>query len=482
MRKGLFFLFFLAVLAFSQQAKADPGDLDTSFGGGDGIATVNLGAGDLARSVIIQPDGKILVSGSHSNIGVGDTPGVVRFNADGSLDNGFGGGDGIASPDLGAATGTVIAMDLLDNGQIITGFAKGDNNYTLALFNSDGSPDLNFGTGGEANFPSVSGNVARVDRVFAQPDGKIVASAIVENLSNITIGLARTDGAGNPDSTFGGPTGTVIDISFPIFPHGLAVLSDGKILLCAESVDNNLSLLRFNNDGTRDGGFGNNGAVGVDFGATELCFDFALQSDGKIVMGGTTGAIDSGGTFTSGAVALARINGDGTPDTSFGNGGKITHNLGTLTSAQSLAIQANGKIVSSGTLSSDADLLSDNFMVARYNPDGTLDTTFGNNGSTVTPVSKNSSGDGLALAANGDLVVVGFFDNDELDNDEDDFAVVRYLGGEVSTGGGGGSGGGGCQMSPVPPRILTGFLGFVASLAIFGFSRFRSKKSERLPK
>jgi uncharacterized delta-60 repeat protein len=135
----------------------------------------------------------------------------------------------------------------------------------------------------------------------------------------------------------------------------------------------------------------------------------ALQSDGKIVLAGRGG---------SGAwdVALARLNADGSPDTGFGSNGRVVTDVGFLDIANGVAIQPDGKIVVAGVT---GDGLTEDFLVARYNADGSLDPSFGGDGTVVTDLGAlNDVAYAVAVAPSGRLVVAG--------SSEQDFALVSY--------------------------------------------------------
>ena len=151
--------------------------------------------------------------------------------------------------------------------------------------------------------------------------------------------------------------------------------------------------------GDLDASFGGDGKQTTDFGAGEAAYDVALQPDGKIVALGRS----------QGKVALARYNADGSLDESFSGDGKQISDF--ETEASSVALQADGKIVAAGSYHSD-------FALERYNDDGSLDTSFGAGGLRTTDFGGSDYGDALEIQADGKIVVVG--------RAEQDFAVARY--------------------------------------------------------
>ena len=149
--------------------------------------------------------------------------------------------------------------------------------------------------------------------------------------------------------------------------------------LDSASQSGNFLVVRFNANGTLDTSFGTNGVVTEDLDAFNDSFNsVVVQSDGKILAGGTSSDPNNS---SSGRFALARYNANGTPDTSFdGDGKAFTDFDGGASAINSLALQSDGKIVAGGNASG---FVSD-FALARYNTDGTLDTGFGTNGRITT--------------------------------------------------------------------------------------------------
>ena len=152
------------------------------------------------------------------------------------------------------------------------------------------------------------------------------------------------------------------------------------------------ALARYNPDGTLDATFNATGKVLTDFsgeGGGDGAHALAIQADGKIVVAGFSFS-SSDPTFTD--FALARYNPDGTLDATFNATGTVLTDFRTQDDAATgLAIQSDGKIVAAGT--SDTPETSDDFALARYNPDGTLDATFNATGTVLTDVSGSGNGD-----------------------------------------------------------------------------------------
>jgi uncharacterized delta-60 repeat protein len=246
--------------------------------------------------------------------------------------------------------------------------------------------------------------------VSIKADGKIVRAGSTYG-SFLTLAQYLPDGT--LDTSFGEdynedsiPDGKVI-VDFGITIKCLAIQSDGKIVVAGTS-GGNFVIARYNSDGSQDTTFGtsgNNYQITTDFGYTDTPSAIVIQADNKIVVAGTSGY----------EVALARYNTDGTLDTTFGTNGKMRTSLGGSVTryVTDMAIQANGKIVVVGYKSSV-------FTVLRFESDGDLDTTFGGTGQVCTTLSEEGidRAYSVAIQSDGKIVVAGKVN--------DAFTLVRY--------------------------------------------------------
>jgi uncharacterized delta-60 repeat protein len=291
----------LLAMTASASANATPGDLDPTFGGGDGTVTTDFGGTDPARAVAVQPNGKIVVAG-----GKGDFA-LARYNQDGSLDTGFGGGDGLVTTAFPGSEGDE-GNELLrqPNGKlIVVGTTHippyGRGSFALARYNADGTPDTGFGGGdglatGIDNNPATSADLA--------PNGQIVAAGGWEYFR-----VARFNSDGSVDTGFDG-TGAL----FPGYEgtarlaSAVQVQKNGQVVAAGYVNDEGTSetdfaVARFDTDGSLDASFGGDGMVTTDFsGGGDYARAIALQSDGKVVVAGVTES--SGSDF-----AVARYEG-----------------------------------------------------------------------------------------------------------------------------------------------------------------------------
>ena len=412
-------------------ALAASGDPDPSFDG-DGKVLLDLGANNPGSAVAVQSDGKILVAGG----GFANGLAVSRLNTDGSLDTSFG-TNGTANFDSGHPA-TTNALNVGPDGKIVlvgTVQVSGTNSdVAVARANPDGTPDLTFdGTGG-ARDADLGSNDDLGLAVVEQPDGKVVFAGQGAN-GQLVVG--RLLSGGTFDGSFNPAIRGFIGLTFGLAAHAnaLALQGDGKIVVAGSFVrtnptnDNNRDavVVRLTANGTVDSSFNGTGSRTIDTGGNEDAFAVAIQPDGKAVVSGQTNTT---------TMAVLRLGADGTPDTDFGNNGISTFSFdNTLESARGVALQPDGKIVVAGPGMGG-------IAVARLQPGGDLDTTFNQDGKQVLDFNPQTldSGDGVALAPNGAIVVVG--------SSGSNTTVGRLLGDPAAPGGGGGGGGGGAGGVP----------------------------------
>jgi len=280
----------------------------------------------------------------------------------------------------------------------------------------NGGLDASFGWGGKVvtDFGGT-GDGARC--VFLQPDGKLVAAGTTNVNGETDFALARYNSNGTLDASFGNGGKVITDFGSFDGVGSAALQLDGKIVAAGWTVFGNVAnfaLARYNSNGTLDASFGTNGKVITGFGdVSAQAYAVSLQSDGKIVAAGYAN-IDGGNEF-----ALVRYTSDGRLDYSFGTGGRVTTAFGieqgfSFAQANSLVVQWDGKIIAAG----QAFVGANQFALARYNSDGTLDASFGTAGETTTRIGRNDRAFSVALEPDGRIVASGVTNAD--------FALVRY--------------------------------------------------------
>ncbi len=358
------------------------GSLCLDFGS-NGLVTTDFTGSDLANAVVLQSDGKIIAVGQASFIAFA----LARYNSDGSLDSTFGTG-GLVTTDFGG-TDIAEAAILQPDGKIIA-VGRASNDFALARYTSDGSLDSTFGTGGLVTTDLGGTDIA--EAVALQPDGKIIAVGRAGN----DFALVRYTSDGSLDSTFG--TGGIVTTDFgggTDIANAAVLQPDGKIIAVGMS-GSDFALARYNSNGSLDSAFGTGGLVTTDFGGADSANGVALQPDGKIIAVGRA----------SSDFALARYNSDGSLDSTFGTGGLVTTEFGGTDFANGVALQPDGKIIAVGRTGSG---INTDFGLARYDSDGSLDTTFGAGGLVTTSFGATGleSANAAVLQPDGKLIAAG---------------------------------------------------------------------------
>jgi uncharacterized delta-60 repeat protein len=392
--------------------------LDNSFGTNGKVVTllnppIMEKAG--ARVSLIQPDGKIVALGfAYDNLHIV----LMRYKPDGTLDSSFG-MNGVVEASPGPWNSTSVPADMVlqpDGKIVVAGYVfnpdnppLGDDDFFLLRYHADGTADSSFGTNGEV-ITNVNGENNQAVSLVLRPDGKI----LLGGGSYISTAILRYNADGTIDGMFG--AGGVLLIS--LVPNAwtsvanLALQPDGKIIGAGYTVDtpfggNNFAVARFDSIGYLDPTFGTNGVATIEGGRLiETITSIILQPDGKILAGGWS--MDSANYDDC---HLLRLMPDGSPDSSFGTNGVVISPLsdkGDL--IRGMVLQPDGKIITSGEYYSGSSLqtFDYDFMLARYNTDGTRDTGFGTNGLITTDfgteydISKD-----VSLQTDGKIVVVG---------------------------------------------------------------------------
>jgi uncharacterized delta-60 repeat protein len=389
------------------------GRLDNTFSG-DGKQVKRLSASDdYANSAVIQNDGKILVGGYTSTASHSDFT-LVRYNTNGSEDNSFNGQGKLNKiPNQGFTNFTCIAAQ--KDGKIVAaGYCWNGRNFDFALarYNADGSLDTTFSGDGKRTTDFASSD-DKAAAIAIQNDGKIVLAGV----SNSDFVLARYNSNGSLDNSFNRNGKQITDFAFSDDEAtSVAIQSDGKIVAAGRS-NKDFAIARYNSNGSLDNTFSNNGKKTSDFNSSDdYAYSLAIQKDGKIVVAGTTLSMD---VNSNAEFALARYNKDGTPDTGFGTGGKQTTSFGYMYNfAYSVALQDDGKILAAG-YSGDPSL----FAIARYNENGNPDSTFSDDGRQTTDFGFDYNiARSIAIQGNGKILIAGYVFKDNGLN----FGIASY--------------------------------------------------------
>lgn len=390
----------LAVLLIFLWAKtlAAPGDPDVSFNGSGKVATPVGNGEDTGLAVAVQTDGKILLIGTSFN-GSNLDLALVRYRPDGTLDPSFGTAGKVMTgigngDDYGVSVAVQTDGKIVAAGQVNTGSRY---DFAVVRYRADGSLDPSFGSGGKVT-TSLGNTKDAALKLVLQADGKIIVAGQSYNPKDC-FGMARYNTDGSLDLTFNG-TGKVITPINGINDraYGVALQNDGKIVVAGATQIGSLydfAVLRYNSDGSLDATFNGTGKVVSDLGGNDIGHGVAVQSDGKIVVSG------SGGSSGHDQFATLRYNPDGTPDLTFNGTGRVfTEFGGNNDSAGGLVVQSDGKIIVTGNSYNGS---SYDLALVRYNADGTLDGSFGNGGKVTGAIPNGSSN--LALQSDGRIVL-----------------------------------------------------------------------------
>ena len=410
-------------------SNAQPVSLDSTFGNGGKVFTHfgPYGAQACINSIVVQSDGKILVAGSReSHYGMDDVDILLsRYNSNGSLDNTFGSGGKVVT-DINPAMLSddyAYSVTIQADGKIVVA-GKTDGDFALLRYNSNGSLDNTFGIGGIVITDLGGYDYGR--SVAIQTDGKIVVAG--ENESDFA--LARYNHNGTLDSTFDNDGKVTTNFAnWSDNGYSVVIQSDDKIIVTGASwngISQHFALARYNNDGSLDNTFGIGGKITTVIGGLPDTRTAAtsglLQSDGKIMAAGYywPPSLDLSDSYSR--FALARYNNDGSLDTTFDSDGIVITPIGTLdVSAYSSVIQSDGKIILIGWGYPDTDLI-----LARYNTNGSLDNSFGTGGIIITNLRSGTDRSyAVAVQSDGKILAAGESQND-INWFETDFAIVRY--------------------------------------------------------
>jgi uncharacterized delta-60 repeat protein len=343
------------------------GSLDTTFGEPDPLnPPLRLGYVrtsfssylDLAWTSLLQPDGKIVMAG-HANVGSTKFWAVLRYNSNGTLDPSFGSG---GKKTLDIADTRVESMTIQSDGKLVL---VGGPNFTIMRLSQDGSPDNSFGTSG---------------KVTANPSTARKGSSLAH-----TVGIQRIP----------------------------AITGEERIVVggWAANSPNAFALMRFGPNGTVDSTFGSSGRAYTSFfGFGDQIGVLKIDQSNRIVAAGVTDTANSNCGLYVTDFAVARFTENGSLDNSFSGDGKLsTDGYGGSNAANGLLLQTDGKIViTGGNLSSDGSV--EDFILVRYNDNGTLDTSFGILGTGIVTTDTSPQDWSYAIAQqpwDGKIVLAG---------------------------------------------------------------------------
>jgi uncharacterized delta-60 repeat protein len=333
----------------------NPADLQTLAGAGSIDDSFDIGNGfnSSAETIVVQSDGKIIAGGGFTSYKGTTSNRIIRLNPDGSIDNTFNIGTGFNS-----SAGAIVVQS---DGKIIVGGSfttyNGTTSNGIIRLNTDGSIDDSFNIGsGFNNF---------ITRTAIQQDGKILVVGNFTSYNGTTSNyIIRLNSDGSIDNSFNIGTGFAPEF---YTPQVVSIQADGKILVGGyfETYNGTSSrgIIRLNPDGSIDSTFNTGTGFKEVDGSSEYVGAISIQSDGKIIAGGDFTSYN--GTSSN---RIARLNPDGSIDNTF--------NIGTGFDSyiSSIAIQSDGKIIIGGTFDIYNGITR--YNIIRINSDGSIDNTF----------------------------------------------------------------------------------------------------------
>ncbi len=374
MRRAVVVLFFATLLFNGSVARGADGDLDPTFAGTGSVTVPVSGTEVDAEGMALQSDGRIVVAGRvASSFGATGTLALARYETDGTPDAAFGSGGVVTTALSGEGPLGVVASP---DGTLYVLRANGD--VLLSHFTATGELDLAFGSGGTVTTDCGGSEAEGVGHgaLVLQPDGKLVAEVPRANGTTYDACIVRYAADGSLDPSFGTAGVTIVPDFFPndlaLQPSGAILVAGGKYTVYPQSA---FAVARLGGDGAIDAGFGANGIVTT---TRAFAYDFAAnvvsQPDGRVVA-------------TSYDFFLARYRTDGKPDAAFGADGTATPAVAGSADdygAVGIALQGDGRIVigALGYVFTGPPLngIEDFFAVVRLANDGTLDSSYGTNG------------------------------------------------------------------------------------------------------
>ena len=368
---------------------AAPGDLDTSFDG-NGKKTINFGGIDSANAVLVQSNGRIVVAGDGA---AANSFCVARLRANGAFDTTFGSG-GRRTIDFGGDSASLLGAALQPDGRIVLA-GRSDLQVAVARVNPSGSLDTTFSGDGKKLFSW--GGFSEATSVLVLPNGKILLAGFFGPEGG-NIQVARLNANGALDNTFGTGGKAPVDFGGDDFGLAMARQANGRIVVAGQSRVTGQSVgsavvTRLRASGTLDPDFGGNGRVTLP--GDGIARAVLVQPDRQIVVAGNASG--------SAMMTVTRLNPNGSLDATFDGDGTATIDFGATADLAGGAVrQPDGKIVVAGSTQAGGDV-----AVGRLNANGSPDTTFGSGGKATVVFGAATFGFAVALQPNGRIVVAG---------------------------------------------------------------------------
>jgi uncharacterized delta-60 repeat protein len=397
-------------------------------------------------SVVVDADGSIIAVGgvlTDKDIDIV----LIRFNADGSRDSDFG-VDGVVRTDLDGGSDWATQVGLLPGGGIaITGYdgdETGNSSFFVALYTADGVLDPGYSDDGVARIDQEPGyGFESAGSMVVQPNGMVVAGGASSSLGALDFMVARFQTDGVLDTAFSGDGIVMTATGLEGYISSMALEPDGQILVAGDvlvddvTYEYDFAVARYNTSGALDASFGDDGIVLVPVGFDAYVATILLQPDGGMIVAGTA---DYG-------FVLVRLLEDGSVDTAFGGNGVAYSGFGFYSFMGAAALQEDGRIVVAGETWVDGNW---DLVVARFEANGALDTSFNGTGSLIADLSHGGDDIVTAIAVREDgsiviggssagsavlgLLILGTEADDDLVGGVGDDTVVAFSGNDTLDG------------------------------------------------
>lgn len=381
------------VESLERRLMLDAGDLLDSFGT-DGLVTTDFDSNvDRGYDIVVRPNGRIVVVGEVTRSGSGLDFGIAQYLSTGELDNSFG-TNGRIVLDLGSAVDSAYRAIFQADGRLLVGGRSGAEGVVVR-YNVDGTLDTTFANSGIVRLPEL----AEVRGIGITSQNEILVAG---HTPSGQFGVLRLDQTGQLDTTYGASGLATSTFAANVTARDMVVLADQALVIGFEA-GIGIAMARFTELGEQDEDFGTDGEVITPNGRAEAV---TVQDDGRIVLVG-----ERGGDF-----AVFRYTPTGTLDNTFDSDGVFTLNVAGTDVAYGVFIQDDDKIVVGGS-SQDGSSQS-RVAVLRLNPDGTIDSDFGNSGVATTDSNTFERAQDVARAGDGHILVAG--------DTQNDFAVWKF--------------------------------------------------------
>jgi len=380
-------------------------DKTLSDGTHEGFVVYDSGSQGGGYSILGLSDGAFLAIGygKYTNNDM-----IIRkYNQYGSLEASFGTA-GQVTYDRGPNDYPAAALIDPAGKILITGYSSNatDADMIIWRYNADGTPDTTFGTGGTVIFNSGKDDFGSA--ITLESNGNIFVAGSIYNATNGDLALWEFDTNGSPVASFGLNGRAIYPTGDPSFGNDIKITADGIYVAGSTGQWGSTRgiIVRFDKTGNADASFGTGGKVLTSGGGNDEFNAMGIDPNGRIVLAGRSGS----------DMALWRYKSDGTSDISFGNGGKQIYSNGTF---NTLLFDSSGRILVAG--GNSVGFTDSRFVVARYNQNGSLDTTFGTNGLAVLDNGKMGDANDMAFDSFGRLLLIGttYYANP-------DFMVCRF--------------------------------------------------------